>query len=140
MKNFIVVGLALGSCFIANTAYAYQNTTGTVTDHYKTVIDRTPYSVEVCTHVEVDTKPKLGGLDVEGMIVGGIIGNQIGDSKGNGAAGALLGGLFANQDEKTLQRKCSTETRYNEVSKEMYSHSTITFADNGKDYKVTFQK
>ena len=140
MKKIIVFGIALGSCFIANNALAYQNTTGTVTDHYKTVIDRTPYSVEVCTQVEVDKNPTLGGLDVEGMIVGGIIGNQIGDMKGNGAAGALLGGLFANNNEKTLQRKCDTETRYNETTKEMYSHSTITFAYNGKDYQVTFQK
>tara|TARA_B000000532_G_C18829811_1_gene389809 strand:+ start:384 stop:809 length:426 start_codon:yes stop_codon:yes gene_type:complete len=141
MKYVNVMGLTLGCSLIANGAMAYQSN-GTVQDHYRTVIDRTPYQIEVCTDVSTSTKPKVGPLDLEGMIVGGIIGNQIGDMKGNGAAGALLGGLLGNQNTSSnvTSKQCTLETRYNESKRNAYSHSTITFAYKGKNYTVQFTK
>ena len=109
MKNLNVLGLAIGASLISNGAFAHTSN-ATVEDHYKTVIDRTPYQVEVCTNVQTNKGPTIGGLDVQGAIIGGIIGNQIGDMKGNGAAGALLGGLLGG--EKTPSTQCVFETRY----------------------------
>ena len=92
MKNIFVIGLVIGTSMITNGAIAHTSNVS-IQDHYKTVIDRTPYEVEVCTSVETNKGPTIGGLDVQGAIIGGIIGNQIGDMKGNGAAGALIGGI-----------------------------------------------
>ena len=142
MKRIFLGAAAL---LLATEASAFDESTvkavhswPVVKDHYKTVIDRTPYEVEVCTAVETNKGPTIGGLDVQGAIIGGIIGNQIGDMKGNGAAGALIGGLLGG--EKTPTNKCVIETRYNETSKNVYSHSTVTFSANGRDYSVRFIK
>ena len=35
---------------------------------------------------------------------------------------------------------CRTETRYNEEARTVYSHSTITFVYEGKQYKLNFKK
>ena len=88
--------------------------------------------------MQTNKGPSIGGLDVQGAIIGGIIGNQIGDMKGNGAAGALLGGLLGG--EKTPTTQCVFETRYNENTKNVYSHSTVTFSENGREYSVRFVK
>lgn len=137
MKNLNVIPLVFLASVISNGAYAHTSN-ATVQDHYKTVIDRTPYQVEVCTNVQTNKGPSIGGLDVQGAIIGGIIGNQIGDMKGNGAAGALLGGLLGG--EKTPTTQCVFETRYNENTKNVYSHSTVTFSENGREYNVRFVK
>lgn len=137
MKNIFVIGLVIGASMITNGAIAHTSNVS-IQDHYKTVIDRTPYEVEVCTTVDTNKGPTIGGLDVQGAIIGGIIGNQIGDMKGNGAAGALIGGLLGG--EKTPTNKCVIETRYNETSKNVYSHSTVTFSANGRDYSLRFIK
>ena len=137
MKNIFVIGLVIGASMITNGAIAHTSNVS-IQDHYKTVIDRTPYEVEVCTTVDTNKGPTIGGLDVQGAIIGGIIGNQIGDMKGNGAAGALLGGLLGG--EKTPSTQCVFETRYNETAKNVYSHSTVKFDVNGREYTVRFVK
>lgn len=107
----------------------------TTQDHYKNVIVKKPYTVEVCT--EGNGKSDLNNF-LEGAIIGGIIGNNIPGEKGGGALGALLGGAMNTESNKAPQ--CRRETRYEEEYKEVYSHSTVTFFHDGRQYTVRFQK
>ena len=71
----------------------------TVNDHYKTVIEQTPYRVEVCKDVQLQGQASTGDT-IFGAIIGGAIGNQFGGGKGKDAAtilGAILGADFANK-------------------------------------------
>lgn len=125
-------------------AEANTNVMGQTRDVYKTVIKQKPYTVDVCYDVQVpaqSTGPRVGPFDLEGAIIGGIIGNQIGDMKGNGTAGAVIGGLMGRQNGGTVtQQQCRTETRYDEETVEVYSHSVVTFWDNGREYSLRYQK
>jgi uncharacterized protein YcfJ len=117
----------------------------TVRDHYKTVIEQTPYSVEVCKDVQIRGQASTGDT-VFGALLGGVIGNQFGGGKGKDAAtilGAIVGADVANKNtSKTggTQRQCQVETRYEETQREVYRHSTVTFYNDGKQYNVKFQK
>ena len=119
-----------------------------VYDHYKTVIEQTPYQIEVCKQVGV-TSGGASTADVfVGAIIGGVIGNQIGKGKGNDAAtilGAILGADKVNKNNPktstTGGTQCFLETRYKEISTEVYSHSTLKFKDSsGKRHEVDFIK
>tara|TARA_R110002033_G_C3720475_1_gene222877 strand:+ start:72 stop:494 length:423 start_codon:yes stop_codon:yes gene_type:complete len=117
----------------------------TVRDHYKTVIEQTPYSVEVCKDVQIRGQASTGDT-VFGALLGGVIGNQFGGGKGKDAAtilGAIVGADVANKNSNnpgSVQRQCQIETRYEERQREIYSHSTVTFSTEGKKYTVKFQK
>ena len=90
-----------------------------ILDHYKTIIDQKPYHVEVCS--DVSTSGDKSGDMLKGAIIGGILGNQ----------NSTVGGK---------QMSCRTMTRYNESMQTIYSHSTITFVYEGKQYKLNFKK
>ena len=107
----------------------------TTQDHYKQVIVKKPYTIEVCT--EGNGKSDLNNF-LEGAIIGGAIGNNIPGEKNGGAIGAFLGGVLNAENNKGNQ--CRKETRYEEEYKEMYSHSTVTFQHNGRTYTLRFQK
>lgn len=131
-------GFLLGFSGIAQAS----DVMGVTQDHYKTVIKQKPYTVEVCKEVAVSgdkTKDTLAGA-----VIGGIIGNNVTKNVDNGGAvGALLGGIIANQNSNATggtQTQCQTETRYEEESQSVYSHSTIKFWDNGKEYNLRFTK
>jgi uncharacterized protein YcfJ len=117
----------------------------TVNDHYKTVIEQTPYRVEVCKDVQLQGQASTGDT-IFGAIIGGAIGNQFGGGKGKDAAtilGAIVGADVANKNGKKpggTQRQCQVETRYEETQREVYSHSTVTFVSDGREYTVKFQK
>jgi uncharacterized protein YcfJ len=115
---------------------------GDVVDHYKTVINKTPYTVEVCENVAV-SGDKTGDT-LMGAIIGGAIGNNVTKNVDNGGAvGALLGGMLAHNNSDATggtKRVCKMETRYNESSAQIYSHSVITFFSNGKQYSLRFNK
>lgn len=126
---------------------------GTVQEHYKTVIEQSPYRVEVCKDVQVPVYGSVGGGasagDVlGGMIIGGLIGKGATGKDNGAAAGAVIGGMIAadkNQPKQGItgyrtERQCSIQTRYEETSREVYSHSTITFYDNGRKYTLKFNK
>ena len=110
--------------------------------HFLSVIEQTPYSVEVCKNVRV-SGDKTGDT-LTGAIIGGIIGNNVTkDLPDGGTAGAILGGILGhmNSDAKSgTKRVCNIETRYEEVQKKIYSHSTITFWSGGKRYTLRFKK
>lgn len=114
----------------------------TVNHYTKQVIHKTPYTVEVCT----DSQRRGNGKSeienfIEGAIVGGAIGNNVPGEKNGGALGAFLGGIYNTERNKGQTGPiCTSETRYKEDIVEMYSHSTVTFTDNGKTYTLRFQK
>ena len=135
MKTKILTTVAIVG-FMSTSAYAE-----TVTDHYKSVIEQTPYRVEVCRDVSV-SGDKTGDT-LKGAIIGGIIGNNVGDIKNGGAAGALIGGILGHNSSKAsggTKRVCSIETRYEEREREVYSHSIVTFMYNGKQQSLRFTK
>jgi uncharacterized protein YcfJ len=117
----------------------------TVQDHYKTVIEQNPYRVEVCKNVQIQGQASTGDT-IFGALIGGAIGNQFGGGKGKDAAtilGAIVGADVANKNGKKpggTQRQCQIETRYEETQRNVYSHSTVTFYNDGKQYNVKFQK
>jgi len=108
--------------------------------HFKTVISQVPYNVEVCT------QGHTGGASsadvIIGAVIGGAIGNQVGKGKGKDAAtilGAILGADIANKNKPGHNGTvCSIQTRYQESTIEVYSHSTITFMIDGQGYSVDF--
>ena len=126
MKKLLILAIAM----LPSMAFAE-----TTQDHYKQVIVKKPYTIEVCT--EGNGKSDLNNF-LEGAIIGGIIGNNIPGEKGGGALGALLGGAMNTESNKAPQ--CRRETRYEEEYKEVYSHSTVTFFHDGRQYTVRFQK
>lgn len=133
MKKILMTMALIGA---SGSAYAE-----TVQDFNKTVINRVPYNVEVCTNQSVGGD-KSGDM-LKGAIIGGIIGNNVGDVKNGGALGAVLGGMIGHNNSNATggtQRVCNVQTRYNEESVTVYSHSVVTFYHEGRQYKLRFQK
>ena len=117
-----------------------SNVMGVTEDHYKTVIKQRPYTVEVCKEVAV-SGDKTGDT-LKGAIIGGIIGHQIDHDKGS-EIGAILGGAIGHNNSNTVggyRTQCQTERRYNEERTRVYSHSTITFWDSGREYTIRFDR
>ena len=124
--------------FIANSVKADTQ----VQDHYKNIIYKTPSQVEVCYERQV-SGDKTGDT-IMGAILGGAIGNNVTKNMPDGGtAGAIIGGLLGNMNSDAsggTKTVCQTETRYTEQSKTVYSHSTISFVYNGKNYSLNFKK
>lgn len=135
--NFTLAIVASSLCGFAGMANADTN----VSDHYKTVIERDAYNVEVCYNENV-SGDKTGDT-LKGAILGGIIGNNVGDVKNGGALGAVIGGMLGHNNSKSTggtKRVCRLEQRFNDTTKEVYSHSVVSFIYEGKTYNVRFQK
>ena len=134
-KTLVSAGiLVLASCHPALAEPLVQ-------DHFKNVISKTPYNIEVCTNQQV-SGDKTGDA-LTGAIIGGIIGNNIKGEKDGGAIGALLGGMLGHSNSDAVggtKRVCNVETRYNEVAQRVYSHSTVIFNYQGKQYTLRFSK
>lgn len=148
MKYLLITASLLAATATPALANKEANRQAHVEDHYKTVIQQTPYNVEVCKDVQVQQK---GELNTEGAIIGGIIGGVIGNQFGKGSGkdamtgiGAMSGAIIGGQDKGprnyTTQRQCQIETRYKETQREVYSHSTVTFYHNGERFDLKFQK
>ena len=128
-----------------------ETSTANIQDHFKTVLEQTPYKVEVCRDVQVPYGSKKE-FDQEaaiiGGIIGGVIGNQFGKGSGKEAAtgvGALTGAIIGGNKDKgpegyTTQRQCEIQTRYEETKREVYSHSTVTFYSDGIKRSLKFYK
>ena len=136
---------------LAAPAFA-DSVNGRVQDHYKDVVKKVPHTEYICETVEVPVYGKSGsntGDRIAGAIIGGVIGNQIGKGKGNTAAtviGAITGSELAgsaNTDKVVGYRqeeRCSNRTTYQTERYNVYSHSTIEFYENGKQYKLRFTR
>ena len=137
---FYSVLVVAGVLMVTNNAKAYENTQ--IQDHYKNIIYKTPSNVEVCYDRQV-SGDKTGDT-IMGAIIGGAIGNNVTKNlPDGGTAGAILGGLLGNMNSDAsggTKTVCQTETRYTEQSKTVYSHSTISFVYNGKNYSLNFKK
>ena len=141
-KVFHAVVLSSTLGFYSAIAFGAEsnNVMGVTENHYKTVIKQTPYTVEVCKDIHV---PGDRTADtVVGTILGGVIGHQF-DHEDGAKIGGVLGGIIGNQNSDArggVQRQCQTETRYEEEQVRVYSHSTITFWDGGREYTVRFNR
>ena len=128
--------IACASLVMTSSAYANQ-----VQDHYKSIISQTPYNVEVCRDRTTSGDKTADALT--GAIIGGILGNNIKGEKDGGAIGAIIGGMLGHSNSSAsgnTKRICSTQTRYNEESRRVYSHSSITFTYEGRRYTARFNK
>lgn len=133
MKKTLITLALIGA-----PGFAYAES---VQDFNKTVINRVPYNVEVCTNQTVGGDKTADTL--KGAILGGVIGNNVGDVDNGGAIGAIIGGMLGHNNSNATggtKRVCQVQTRYNEESVTMYSHSVVTFYHEGKQYKLRFQK
>jgi len=113
----------------------------TTQDHFKTVINKSPYQVEVCEDVAVSGDKTADVLT--GAIIGGALGNNIKGEQNGGAIGAILGGMLGHANSSATggtKRQCTVETRYNEDRLKVYSHSTVTFTHEGRTYTLRFTK
>lgn len=137
MKNIVLFLVTIWSIsFLAGFAFGAE-----VTDHSKTIINQTPYTVEVCKDVNV-SGDKTGDA-LKGAILGGVIGNNLKGEENGGAIGAVIGGILGHANSNATggtQRQCTVETRYKEERTLVYSHSTVTFYHNGKKYTLRFAK
>lgn len=130
--------LAIFLYFITSSAYSAD---ATVKDHFKTVIEQSPYSVEVCKDVSTNNN----GSAVLGGLIGGLLGSQLGNGDGKTAmagVGAVTGAIIGsnNSNGTTNRRQCQIETRYEELKRRVYSHSTVTFYTEGSKYTLKFYK
>ena len=120
-----------------------------VTDTYKTIIKQIPYRVEVCQDGIQPAGDGSATNELVGALFGGAIGNSFGKGDGKDAMtlfGALMGASIAHDEElknnpgtKTVT-VCDVQTRYEESTSKVYSHSTITFSSNGRKYSLDFIK
>ena len=132
-KLLLVPILVMSGCGYANAA--------STMDHFKEVIYKKPYSVEVCS--DVSTSGDKTGDAIKGAIIGGLLGNNIKGEEHGGAAGAVIGAMLGHANSNATggsKTVCKMETRYNEERQTIYSHSTVTFTHEGKQYTVRFQK
>ena len=149
-KLFHTCAIVWGIAFLVGyTGIASASTSSTtsvtakITDHTKTIIQRTPYEVQVCSDVQVSGDKTADALT--GAIIGGIIGNNVTKNlPDGGTAGAIIGGLIGGQNNQIESQggvSCRVVTQYQNETREVYSHSTMTFTDDsGKSYTVRFRK
>ena len=147
MKKLIALfTIALSTTTMASNPYSTD--TAVVFDHYKSVIQQTPYRVEVCQDRVQQSGDGSATNELVGALFGGAIGNSFGKGDGKDAMtlfGALMGASLAHDDElaKGPTRTvtvCDVETRYEESRSKVYSHSTISFIHKGKRHSLDFVK
>lgn len=141
------VALSVTLVALLTTPALAEATKAQIEDHYKTIVEQKPYTVQTCKEVLTEKEaPMDTGGAVVGGIIGGVIGNQIGKGSGKEAAtaagaitGAIIGGKNGKKEYQTRQH-CEYVTTYKQIEKTVYSHSTITFYDNGHKYTLNFSK
>jgi len=154
MKLKLTVGLL--SILFAQAAYADSKTTAKVKDIYVDVEKSIPVSERRCREVEVPiygSQQKQGGAAegaLLGMLLGGAIGKGVTGKNDGAAAGAVIGGLIgADKGSKSSddvivgyrqRTQCDYVTTYQTSTETEYSHSEITFTENGKTYTLRFVK
>ena len=148
MKKLIAL-FTVALSMSATASNPYSADTAVIFDHYKNVIQQTPYRVEVCQDRVQPAGDGSATNELVGALFGGAIGNSFGKGDGKDAMtlfGALMGASLAHDDElkknpgtKTVT-VCDVQTRYEESVSKSYSHSTLSFRANGKEYEVNFIK
>ena len=127
-------------CFVANSADSHDNTT--IQDHYKKMLS-TKNHIQLKSGYDQQTSGDKTGDAIKGAIIGGLLGNNIKGEQDGGAIGAVIGGMLGHANSNATggtRTVCNVETRYNEERQTIYSHSTITFVYEGKQYDPKLQK
>tara|TARA_B100000989_G_scaffold48350_1_gene31561 strand:- start:787 stop:1230 length:444 start_codon:yes stop_codon:yes gene_type:complete len=112
-----------------------------VRDVFKTQTVQIPHTQRVCN--DVYHGGDRTGDTLKGAIIGGIIGNNIKGEKDGGAIGAIIGGMLGHSNSDASPNvitQCRNITNYTTETREVYSHSIISFIHNGRHYKLRFQK
>ncbi|MDD2557302.1 MAG: glycine zipper 2TM domain-containing protein [Desulfuromonas sp.] len=152
-----IISIFIVLILMACNAFSQGYINGAITDHYKTVTKKIPYQVKVCSETPVysrnegifygPTSALRGELAaISGAAAGGIIGHQFGRGWGRNAAttaGAFIGSNVGHQiyqDRRNSVKTCTVETHYKTVSEKVYSHSTATFYEKGRQRTLTFKK
>ena len=151
MKHTFAIASVIGLTMTASVAFA-DATNVRIEDKYQTVTNQIPTTQQVCRTVDVPIYGQVGngatGGDVlGGMILGGLLGKGATGKDNGAAAGAVLGGIIAaDRGQKKgvvgyrQETQCQNQTSYTTTQKEVYSHSIITFNENGRTYRLRFQK
>lgn len=126
MKTFALLLVAFG----ATPAFA-DNVRANIKDHYVWQEVSTPVVKTRCKNTS------SGQTALEGMIIGGLLGKGVTGSDQGAAAGAVLGGVIGADKGG---RRCWDETTYHTERVKMYSYSTITFTEHGRQYTLNFTK
>jgi len=151
--KYKIVALTATIVALTTTPVLADNVKGNVTDVYKNVTRQIPYTQQVCQLIDVPIYGTTGngasGADVlGGMIIGGLLGKGVTGKDNGAAAGAILGGVIAADKKQGQQvivgyrqeQRCNTVTQYDTTTEQVYSHSTITFYEDGRNYTLKFQK
>ena len=102
--------LVLQSWWLVNNCICRNNTRPFQRGHHKT-----PHYVEVCYDKQVSGDKTADTL--KGAILGGVIGNNVGNVDNGGAIGAIIGGMIGHNNSNAsggTRQVCQTETRYTE--------------------------
>jgi len=144
--------LASALIFSAVPALADYTVNGTVTDHFRNVTRNIPTTERVCETVNVPIYSSGGstGNTIAGAIIGGAIGNQFGNGSGRDAMtvlGAIVGADVANRSAQNnsvigyrQEQRCDNVTTYVSSQERVYSHSTISWRENGRTFTLQFQR
>ena len=151
--KYKIVALTATIVALTTTPVLADNVKGNVTDVYKNVTQQIPYTQQVCQYVDVPIYGRTnggasGGDVLGGMIIGGLLGKGITGQDNGAAAGAIFGGIIAadkKQGKEVItgyrqEQRCNTVTQYDTRTEQVYSHSTITFYEDGRNYTLKFQK
>ena len=146
MKKFI---LAIAAVSLSVPVFALSIDPGMrIKDHYREVIREIPETHRQCStrSVPQQTNSFSAGKAVIGGIIGGVIGHNLGGTANRhvtASFGTLAGSVLGGTERKTThrrQRHCEDVTHYSQERETVYSHSTVTFREDGKTYTVEFQK
>lgn len=151
MKNLLLAGV-VALTLVAAPAYA-NSVNARITDKYETVTKRIPTTEQICRNVDVPIYgKKSGGASagdvLGGMIIGGLIGKGATGKDNGAAAGAVIGGMIAADKKHSedvivgyrQETRCENQTTYTTKTQEVYSHSVITWTENGETYSLRFQR
>lgn len=125
-------------CLVASCTPAVASD---VRDVFKTQTVQIPHTQRVCN--DVYNGGDRTGDTLKGAIIGGIIGNNIKGERDGGAIGAIIGGMLGHSNSDASPNvitQCRNITNYTTQTREVYSHSIISFIHNGRHYKLRFQK
>lgn len=153
MRKTTAIGIGLIAVLGIGCAPAVAAQNVSVQDQYKTVTKQIPHTQRICTTVDVPIYGNVGsgasGADVlTGMILGGLIGKGVTNKDNGAAAGAVLGGVIAADKKQGSQQivgykqeqRCNNQTTYTTETREVYSHSVVTFYHEGRQYRVRFNR
>jgi uncharacterized protein YcfJ len=91
------------------------------------------------------------GGAIVGGVIGGLLGNQVGGGSGRDVAtgvgaiaGAIVGGQGGQQNQNSagyrLEERCVNVSTPVSEQRQVYSHSSITFIDNGTMVTLNYQR